>query len=102
MKGDLYIGNDKIGEVDFEIIDATMGCISGQLKINSNYIKYEVDIQTACDKNGVANIEDFNFKIILANSTKLKPEGGIGITDIKNFAEIYVEVSGLNLAILNP
>lgn len=100
MAGDLYIGNDKIGEIDFEIIDATMGCIGRQLKINNNYKKYQVDIQTACDKKGVANIEDFNFKIILPNNTKLKPEGGIGITDIKNFAEVYVEVSGLDLAIL--
>lgn len=99
MTGFIYIDSDKIGEVDFEIIDETMGSIGGQLIANDNYKKYQSIIQSHCDKKGIANITDFNLKILLANNTKLSPQGGIGITDIKDFEEIYVEVAGLDLTI---
>ena len=40
MKAFLYIGNDKIGEVYFSIIDESMGCIGGDLITYDNYKKY--------------------------------------------------------------
>jgi hypothetical protein len=99
MIGAIYIDYDKIGEVNFEIIDETMGCIGGQLIANDNYKKYQINIQSHCGYKGIANITDFNLKVRLSDNTKLNPQGGIGITDIKGFEEIYVEVSGLDLTI---
>ncbi|MBE9597870.1 hypothetical protein [Pedobacter sp. MC2016-24] len=40
----LYIDNDKIGKVDFKIIDESMGAISGDLITNENYGKYKLTI----------------------------------------------------------
>lgn len=37
MKRVLYIDNDMVGEVDFKIIDETMGAIGGVLSPNDSY-----------------------------------------------------------------
>lgn len=39
MTANLYIDNDKIGEVNFSIIDESMGAIGGVLKANETYKK---------------------------------------------------------------
>ena len=99
MKAFLYIGNDKIGEVNLSIIDQSMGCIGGDLIANENYIKYQPTIQQHYENQGISNIENFNFKILLEDNTELVPQGGIGVTDSSEFNEIYVEVAGLDLSI---
>jgi hypothetical protein len=45
--------------------------------------------------------KDFNFKILLADNSELKSDGGIGITDLKGFDEIYVESAGLDALTLD-
>jgi len=95
MLGYLFIDNENIGEVDFEIIAESMGVIGGELFPNDNYSKYQGTIQRHFERNGISNIHDFNFKIFLDN-LELKPEGGIGVTDSKEFNEIFVESGGLD------
>ena len=99
MIGQVYIENEIIGEVDFRIIEESMGVIGGDLIPNSNYIKYQPTIQEHFERNGISNIDDFDFRIIL-DEIELKPEGGIGITDSKEFNEIIVESGGLDQATL--
>ncbi|MCX2575361.1 hypothetical protein [Pedobacter sandarakinus] len=82
--------------MSFSIIDKSMGAIGGNLIANENYKKYQAKIQQHFEKQGISNIDNFNFRIVLANSYELKPEGGIGITDSAEFDEIYVESTGLD------
>ena len=99
MKAYLYIDNDKIGEFYFTIIDANMGVISGDLIANEIYKKYQRTIQQNFESQGISNIDNFNFRILLEDNTELKPQGGIGVTDSKDFDEINVECSGLDLTL---
>lgn len=100
MKGFLYIDNDKIGEVDFKVTDESMGGIGGNLISNENYKKYQQIIQQHCTSLGISNIDNFNFRIMLEDNTELIPQGGIGITDLAEFDEVYVESAGLDLSML--
>jgi hypothetical protein len=96
MKGKVFIDNDEIGSADFMIIDKSMGVIQGELNPAENYKKYKERIQNLYDEKGIANIDDFNFKIVLDDKTELRPEGGIGITDSAEFDEIFIESAGLD------
>jgi len=96
MKGYLLIDSDKIGEVDFKITDENMGGIGGQFLPYDTYKSYQETIQQQCNEKGISNLDDFNYCILLEDNTELKPEGGIGITDINGFDEIYVESAGLD------
>ena len=96
MKGFLYIDDDLLGEADFKIIDESMGVIGGDFVPNGNYNKYRPIIQKQCDQNGISNVTDFHYRIVLADNTELNPAGGIGITDFEEFDEIYVESAGLD------
>ncbi len=98
MKAYLYINNDKIGQVNFIIIDEYMGSIGGDLIPNENYKKYQPSIQQHFEKQGISNVGNFNFRIILEDNTELKPEGGIGVTDSADFDKIFVESAGLDLS----
>jgi len=99
MRAYLYIDNDKIGEVNFSIIDECMGGIGGDLIANDNYKKYQPTIQQHFEKQGISNLDNFNFRILLEDNTELKPEGGIGITESVDFDGIYVESAGLDLSV---
>lgn len=101
MKGILYIDNDNIGEVSLSIIDESMGGVGGDLIANDNYKKYQPTIQQHFEKQGISNIDNFNFRIVLADNSELNPEGGIGITDSTDFDEIYVESAGLDSETMN-
>jgi hypothetical protein len=96
MIGHLFIDDVKVGNVDFHIIDETMGVIGGELLSDVAYENYRNKIQELCEANGIANINDFNFKIILQNNILINPEGGIGVTDMIGFDEKYVESSGIS------
>jgi len=82
MRGFLYIDNDKIGEVNFEITDESMGGIGGVLIANDNYKKYQRAIRQHGKKQGISNEENFNYRILLEDNSELKPEGGTGVTDV--------------------
>ena len=41
-------------------------------------------------------IDDFDYRITLPDNSELNSEGGIGITDVLGFNEIYIESAGLN------
>jgi hypothetical protein len=100
MKASIYIIEDKIGETDFQIIDRTMGAIGGSLAPNSNYQKYQAKIQEVTAKKRIANIDNFPFSIVMSDNTILVPAGGIGITDVVEVNEIYVEAAGIDSDIL--
>jgi len=100
MTGNLLIEDEKIGEVDLKIIDESMGVIGGLLIANVNYVKYKTAIQDHYDSFGISNIHDFDYLIIL-DDVELKPAGGIGVTDSKDFDEIHVESGGHNPSTLN-
>lgn len=92
----MYIGNDKIGEVNFLVIDESMGAIGGPLVTYNIYKAYQEKIQRQCEEKGISNVEDFNYRILLDDNFELNPLGGIGITDFKDIGEIYVESAGLD------
>ena len=94
MKAQIYINHDCIGETNFRLVDESMGGILGDLITNDAYEKYKIKIQSLSEKKGIANISDFNFRILIDNKRQLNPEGGIGITDIKEFDEIIIESTG--------
>ena len=77
-----------------------MGVIGGELNPIDTYKKYKKQIQKLFNKKGIANVEDFNFRIILEDKTKLEPEGGIGVTDCSEFDELLVESAGLDSRII--
>jgi hypothetical protein len=99
MLGSLYIDDLKIGEVYFKIIDEPMGAIGGELTANSTYEIYRSRIQNLWKTKGIANISDFNFKIII-NGIAIEPEGGIGVTEMPGLKEIYVEAAGLSEVVI--
>ena len=101
MTANLFIGNFDLGQVEFKIIDESMGVIGGQLIYNSTYSNFRNDIQNLSEKKGIVNSDDFAFSVWLDSKIKLVPEGGIGVTDLKDFDEIYVEVGGLEEKVIN-
>ena len=78
-----------------------MGGISGNLIPNENYKIYQNEIQFITRKKGIANISDFNLRIITDNKNELNPVGGIGISDFEAFDEIVIESAGNDLKIIN-
>jgi len=100
MKAKIFITNDLIGETTFRITDESMGGIIGDLIPNENYKKYKTKIQFLTEENGIANISDFNFRILVDDKIELSPEGGIGITDMEEFNEILIESAGNNRKII--
>ena len=95
MIGYLKLNEEILGEINFKVIDEGMGVIGGALKPYDDYYKYQKQIQFLCDTKGVANLDDYNFLISIDEDTILNPEGGIGVTDLKGFDEILVDVAGL-------
>lgn len=93
MKSKIYIDDDCIGVTTFQIVDESMGAIGGKLIPNDNYEKYREKIQKLTEKNVIANVSNFNFRIVI-DDTELEPEGGIGITDFEIFEEIEIETAG--------
>lgn len=91
--GKIYVGSELIGTVNFKIIDRSMGGIGGELQPHENYQKYQRKIQAITEAKGIANVEDFDFRITLKGKL-LSPAGGIGITDVKGFPDIWVESAG--------
>ncbi|MFC5624987.1 hypothetical protein [Algoriphagus winogradskyi] len=84
--------------MNFLVTDESMGGIGGDLIANDNYKKYQPTIQQHFEKQGITNIDNFNFRILLEDNIELKPEGGIGVSDSADFDEIYVESAGLDLS----
>lgn len=94
MKANIYIENEIIGTTNFRIADESMGGIIGDFLPNENYEKYRNEIQSLTESKGIANVSDFNFKLELKDYQILNPQGGIGITDLKDFDEIIIESVG--------
>jgi hypothetical protein len=56
-----------------DIIDESMGGIGGIL-IKRKFKKIS-EIQQHFEKQGISNIENFNFRIVLSDNSELKPHG---------------------------
>lgn len=100
MKGYLILDGERLGIVDFTVVDESMGGIGGNLHAYPAYEKYRKQIQLLCGTKGIANINDFAFVIILEENTHIEPEGGIGITDVEGF-DIYVESAGIQYDVIS-
>jgi hypothetical protein len=100
MKGSLFIDDIKIGEADLKVIDRSMGGIGGILDPFPEYTMYREQIQRLFDQKGIANVEDFNFRIVLEGGIQIEAEGGIGVTDSRDYPdEIYVESAGVDVGL---
>ncbi|WP_162127671.1 hypothetical protein [Flavobacterium phycosphaerae] len=95
MKGRIYIDDSEIGNVDFKIIDESMGAIGGDFVEAEDYGKFKHEIQNLTEKNGNANSQNFNFRIVVKN-VEFNPVGGICLIDSKEFAEMYLDAAGIN------
>ena len=95
MKGKIYIDNIEIGHAIFNVTDASMGGISGELIPNENYNSYRERIQNLTISKGIANNEDFELRIVINDELEINPCGGIGITDLEEFDEIIIESAGI-------
>ena len=93
MKGILSIDDTIIGAAELKIVDRSMGAIGGDLIPNAAYERFRLLIQVFTVNKGIANIADFNFKIILLDHTHVFADGGIGVTDLPGF-EKYFRGSG--------
>jgi hypothetical protein len=101
VKGILYIDETAIGEVSFKVIDLSMGAIGGDLIPNNAYKRFQSIIQACVEKKGIANTDDLNLKITLVDNTVINPAGGIGVTDVPDFEDIFVEAAGIDFEIIN-
>lgn len=100
MKAKIFISDVLIGETIFRITDESMGGIIGDLIPFEDYGKYKTKIQFLTEEKGIANMSDFNFRILIDNTRELNPVGGIGIIDSEEFEEILVESAGNNREII--
>ena len=100
MKGVLKVNEDTIGEIDFKIIDESMGAIGGPLVVYSAYEKYKAQFQFLYGQNGNENSDDFSFTIVLEGEVTIRPAGGISVTDSPEFAEKYVDAAGIDFDII--
>jgi hypothetical protein len=101
MIGYLILNSSTLGEITFEVMDETMGVIGGNLIPLKNYYEYQEKIQSICASKGIANTDDFNFIIRVEGLGDLAPIGGIGVTDVSGFDDIYVDVGGLPVDTIN-
>lgn len=102
MKAYLYVGDIKVGEVDLSVIDESMGAVGGYLLTNPNYKKYQSRIRQQYELQGISNVNDLDFRLLLYDeTTTIDPSGGIGVTDSEDLDEIYVEAAGLDLAAIS-
>lgn len=95
MKGRIYIDDSEIGNVDFKIIDESMGAIGGDFVAAEDYGKFKREIQKLTEKNGNANSQNFNFRIVVEN-VEFNPVGGICLSDSEEFAEMYLDAAGIS------
>jgi hypothetical protein len=90
MNGYLKLGDVILGEVNFKVIDETMGVVSGILKPYPEYFSYQNKFQNIVDGKGIVNSSDFEFSVDIPNIDKITD--GIGITDVKEYEDIEVEI----------
>ncbi|HEV7230442.1 MAG TPA: hypothetical protein VGO45_03875 [Bacteroidia bacterium] len=101
MKAFVFIDNTQIGEADLKITDESMGGIGGMLRPLPGYNNYRQQIQQLFHQKGIANVSDFNFSIVLEGGVQVEAEGGIGVSDSREYPdEIYVESAGVRADIL--
>jgi hypothetical protein len=94
MIAKVFIGDDHIGDTDLRISDESMGGILGYLNPTDRYEFYRPNIQSLFESKGIANVDDYNLRIIVDATRELKPVGGIGIIDCVDFDEIIIESAG--------
>lgn len=95
MEGQIFIDNSEIGIVEFIIIDESMGAIGGNFVAAEDYGKFKSEVQKLTEKNGNANSQNFNFRIVVEN-IELNPVGGICLIDSEEFSEMYLDVAGIS------
>lgn len=95
MEGQIFIDNSEIGIVEFIIIDESMGAIGGDFVAAEDYGKFKSEVQKLTEKNGNANSQNFNFRIVVEN-IELNPVGGICLIDSEEFGEMYLDASGIS------
>ncbi|MER3465632.1 MAG: hypothetical protein C4329_15685, partial [Chitinophagaceae bacterium] len=71
MKAQIFIGFDRIGETNLNIIDETMGVLGGQVTSFPEYEKYRFRVQQETESKGGANVEEFPFSIVTKKGSVL-------------------------------
>ncbi len=90
-----------MGEVDWKILDESMGAIGGQIEPFPAYDRYRLEIQDLSEsKKGIVNSNDFEFAITIGENVVEEVVGGIGVTDLRELVEISVEAAGLHYDII--
>lgn len=62
--------------MEFKIIDESLCAIARDFVVAKDYGKFKIEVQKLTQKNGNANSQNFNFRIVLEN-IELNPVGRI-------------------------
>lgn len=98
IEANLYIDQLIIGKTVLQIIDDSMGVLTGNLIPNENYKVFQPMIINQINQKGISNTTDYNYILQLEDGKILQPQGGIGVIHSTEFSdEIIIETAGNNL-----
>lgn len=97
MRAYLFANQDLLGSFDAKVIDRSMGIVGGFFKPTSLYLTiYQETFRNHLLKSDWNRMQALNLRVIAETGHELKPEGGILVTDLKEFpGDISIEVCGL-------
>lgn len=100
MKATVYSNELIIGEVNLQMVDENMGCISGNFIPTINYYDFIQETVWEFWETPKPNYQKWyalNFQVKLSNGHILKPEGGYSINDLKELPNepITIDIMGL-------
>ena len=101
MKAQIFIGGERIGEANLNVVDESMGVLSGQVTASPEYEKYRSRVQQETEFKGGANIEMFPFSIVNEKGSVLQAQGGITLIDSPQYGEFSIEVAGVDVLNFN-
>ena len=96
----LFAGSLELGNVESRIIDASMGVIGGELKPSNTYLEsFQAFFRSYNQQPDWVRLQVMNLSAVSSSYGVLKAAGGICVTDIEGFAEIEVEICGVEYQI---
>jgi hypothetical protein len=98
MKVTLLTKHIRLGDFEVKILDESMGVVGGLLHPTKAYLEeYQSLFREHLVRADFKRLAQLQLKAITQQGEELKPEGGIVITDVAEYAnEITVEVCGLD------
>lgn len=83
MIGYLLLENEHLGEIDFKVIDESMGVVGGDFVPYLAYYKWQKQIQSLYLTKGIANVDDFDFEVMIDGKI-VEPMGGLVLQILKS------------------